>query len=1774
MNLRMIERPIGDTPRKAVAMHRFRYLLWFFSAAVLMLLGSVGTSADEPAGAYHQLLDQFKLPDHARWGEVPLWWWEGDRLTEERVRWQLETLAAAGVKSVCPIQRSPGRCDPQSFSPVWWDMLAFVHAECQRLGMTLWAYDQVGYGHYGWLEKAAANTHDERTSRLVFRSADGQAGHPIQIDIPKGKLLDARAYPLTGGVADDAKSMAIERPESCVHEGVFRWTPPAGTWRVALSLAVPDQVFQLSDSAADTFLQMFYGKIERELGADSMGKSFVGVFQDEHPPTPRDVYTDELAETFRKRFGYEITRAIPALHFEVGPLTPKYRTDFFDAYLAVDERCYWKRVYDWTCERNLLTSHDNWGRNNIYQQSQGYIDYFRTQRWFSAPGYDDAGQAPIARRNYYDTKIAASIARLYGRPRVWSEAFHTSGWGRTTDQTLSWLSANYAFGANLYDEHGLYYSTRASTWEHAAPDPHWRQPYWRYYGTLSDWVARMSHLMSQGTHVVDVAVHYPVVSLLAGEPAEGKGPDYNLYMQLSRAIYNEAIDNDIVDDDSILGGRVDNGRLIIRDNAYRALVFGPETTVRRSVLQSALRLAETGGTVLFFGQLPSASAEAGRDAPQIADLLEKLLGPEAAANRRPRAALSKRFSGGGFCAFVPNQPEELPRLISAHVDRDFVAEDGLVFMAHRRIGEVDVYLLQNTEQDPLDLAARCRVAGVPERWDPFTGETSAVDGFERDGSYTTIHQRLEGNTAEILVFRPGDRQTGDASRRRLQPDDLVKKLPEQWQFSVMPTRDNRWGEFRWPPSEELIGPEIRSFRYREEVERSGIDEGWHRSDFDDAAWPVARASIGPYWLFTQPAAGDTNAAEAILGNLNNVRAGDSFTFHGKSLKWRPVEFSESIGLARPAPWGGHSGYPDGAFDQNFVDLPAGAKFLFTRIRSPEKQRLGLRVELRNSKARLWVRGVEQPFEGAVGNLPLESGENEVLLALPDGGRGMLYVQREPPSVQSLKETAQGVTTPDLQSAKWIWSGDTHSAYFRKTFHLESVPQRAQLVVTAYSGYRLFVNGQKIEEEIGPWANWEKPETFNIVPYLKAGENVIAAWGQVHAGQHVHGQVENRGFVLALKTREADGREFSLVSDNSWRGTIAEQEGWQRAEFDDSSWEPVAVLGPMGAEPWGTRPLDNVGAVTEPRRKLAIDLPSPYLTCFNEVPGICYDVLPSSARRIGWYRFQAPPGLKKLRLNTKAPARVWVNGTEAETHGGVVDVAKLPEPPSGLSTVAVRLEMEPGAYGGAAFSKPIGVQLGGGTIRTGLWADFAMPTYSGIGVYRQTVSLSHAEAQRRTVLDLGQVLVAAEVLVNGRSAGVRLARPFKFDLTDLIRDGENSIEIRVANTIAPHYTVTNRSNAPGPTDSGLLGPVVLRQELSETEWTAWAESQVAELQERLNRSTPEVDAAQRRWEETSRWTPLQGADSRSFRAETQLTGITGFRVEAFRDRPPTGGEMPLEVVATRPGNKPFRGRYVRVQMVDRNEYLHMAEVQVFNGARNVAPAGTASQSGSFGDATAAKAIDGNTNGNWSGGSVSHTERQDNPWWEVDLGSEQPVHRIVIFNRTDGDLENRLDRFRVSLLDESRTPVWQRLMTHPPDPSLTLHLSSIPIPLISVDPKTGAPRRAALPFAWDKPSGEAGRYVAIFRTDEVVGFREGTVLNIHVNLGTQAATASPRVRISATTMEVPVDIPDPIAELMATPPEQRTGEQRNALAEFYRRIAPEFREVRQRLSELKQQLRTGS
>lgn len=74
-----------------------------------------------------------------------------------------------------------------------------------------------------------------------------------------------------------------------------------------------------------------------------------------------------------------------------------------------------------------------------------------------------------------------------------------------------------------------------------------------------------------------------------------------------------------------------------------------------------------------------------------------------------------------------------------------------------------------------------------------------------------------------------------------------------------------------------------------------------------------------------------------------------------------------------------------------------------------------------------------------------------------------------------------------------------------------------------------------------------------------------------------------------------------------------------------------------------------------------------------------------------------------------------------------------------------------------------------------------------------------------MLRLGDVVATCEVTVNGHSAGVLISPPYELDITSLVREGENEIEVLVYSTLSNHYQTIPTPYRGEPT-AGLIGPV--------------------------------------------------------------------------------------------------------------------------------------------------------------------------------------------------------------------------------------------------------------------------------------------------------------------------------------------------------------------------------
>ena len=127
-----------------------------------------------------------------------------------------------------------------------------------------------------------------------------------------------------------------------------------------------------------------------------------------------------------------------------------------------------------------------------------------------------------------------------------------------------------------------------------------------------------------------------------------------------------------------------------------------------------------------------------------------------------------------------------------------------------------------------------------------------------------------------------------------------------------------------------------------------------------------------------------------------------------------------------------------------------------------------------------------------------------------------------------------------------------------------------------------------------------------------------------------------------------------------------------------------------------------------------------------------------------------------------------------------------------------------------------------------------------------------------------------------------------------------------------------------------------------------------------------------------------------------------------------------------GQQSVNGQYVLVQLPGVDRSLAIAELEVFSDDRNISPSGIASQSSTYTNSIADRAIDGDTSGDYFLHSVSSTNAERNPWWQLDLGRERSISKIILFNRMDCCRE-WISPAVILVLDGDKKIVWRGEIT---------------------------------------------------------------------------------------------------------------------------------------------------
>ena len=121
------------------------------------------------------------------------------------------------------------------------------------------------------------------------------------------------------------------------------------------------------------------------------------------------------------------------------------------------------------------------------------------------------------------------------------------------------------------------------------------------------------------------------------------------------------------------------------------------------------------------------------------------------------------------------------------------------------------------------------------------------------------------------------------------------------------------------------------------------------------------------------------------------------------------------------------------------------------------------------------------------------------------------------------------------------------------------------------------------------------------------------------------------------------------------------------------------------------------------------------------------------------------------------------------------------------------------------------------------SDDLIKYYSGTAVYKSSFKLDAAPDGNHILIDLGDFVAMARVKVNGQDAGGLWTAPYTLDITDLVKAGDNEVEIEVVNTWLNRligdlnlpeakrttWAAINSWKADSPLQkAGLFGPVVI------------------------------------------------------------------------------------------------------------------------------------------------------------------------------------------------------------------------------------------------------------------------------------------------------------------------------------------------------------------------------
>lgn len=658
-------------------------------------------------------------------------------------------------------------------NPRQWDVLRHGLQKADDLGLHLWIYDEKGYpsGTAGGLVTRA----NPDCVALGLACYPFEVIGPTHVEIPmplsccKTIWVGALRNP---DQATPANSLDLNQD---VDEwGMLHWDAPVGNWTV-LYLAervmydgthsaanvceFKHYINTLNPEAVKTFLRVTHEAYYRELPKLIWDK-IEAVFTDEPsfmtyympalpdrfigkiPVLDKPIFNDRpmavpwlsgFLEEFKHIKGYDLRPCLFALFYSESDEACLARQDYYEVVTQLYARAFFGQIQDWCHAHGIASSGHVLLEESIVDHVPFEGSLFAVIRKMDLPGIDMLNSDPQEMLNggsfmgasFMAVKQVSSAAHLGGSARVHSES---SDWEQRNQGRFATLAERRG-QANLQYVLGVNTITSYFGWDEIGQEGQ---------KAYNDYVGRLGSLLTGGQHVCDVAVLYPIRSMWAhylpplqpfsswserSQRSPWAARVAESYQTLVKRLLCHQVDLDIIDEEAVTNGKIQDGALHVAGEDYRVILLPALSALGLETAQSLVRFCEAGGVVFSIGELPRL-AESADKTLQLHQVMAELAATGQAQVVEPEQAVGT-----------------LRRSIPA--DLMVAGDHPEILYTHRVLDGRHLYFVTNNAPGQVSIQFRLRQIGDYQVYNPLNGEIVPFDGEKAI--------ELEGYSAVFLV---------------------------------------------------------------------------------------------------------------------------------------------------------------------------------------------------------------------------------------------------------------------------------------------------------------------------------------------------------------------------------------------------------------------------------------------------------------------------------------------------------------------------------------------------------------------------------------------------------------------------------------------------------------------------------------------------------------------------------------------------------------------------------------------------------------------------------------------------------------------------------------------------------------------------------------------------------------------------------------------------------------------------------------------------------------